>query len=199
MATFAGGPALVRALRQLPRVVRQRVLVGAMLAGSSVVQRRAIELAPRDAAPRRRQGKRLADTIKVRVTEQLPSAVATNVTTNDPRAHLVEYGHQNVPRGPTRERVSITTVRISKRTGKQIVRTRLDVDPSAKPTRRSAGATGFTPPKPFMRRAWEEKKERALKTIAHVLEAGIEAEARRLAGPGSSGGFATAPGITGAV
>lgn len=198
--TFAGGRELARALRQLPRAVRQKVLVGAMLAGGGVIQRSASAHAPRDADPRRRKGKRLYETIKTVVTEQLPSAVAVNVTTNDPRAHLVEYGHQNVPRGPNRRRVSITRVSKSGR-----VSTRFDVDPTElRPRSTDTLATvrgkQFTPAKPFMRRAWEEKKERALRTIAHVLGAGIEIEARRLAGSDHSGGrWVAGAGVAGAT
>lgn len=188
---FEGGRELAQALRQLPRAVRQRVLVGAVLAGGGMIQRPAAARAPRDADPRRRKGKRLADTIKVVVTEQFPSAVTVNVTTNDPRAHLVEYGHQNVPRGPTRRRVSVTRVSKSGR-----VTTRFEVDPDEKRTRRT-GATGFTPPKPFMRTAWDENKERALRTIGQVLGVGIEAEARRLASASHAGGFVSGSGMTG--
>jgi len=171
--TFHGGRELERALKQLPREVRQKVLVGAMLAGGGIVQRAASERAPRDPSPNRRRRRRLADSIKTVVAEELPSAVSINVTTRDPVAHLVEFGHQQIPRGPTRRRVSVTRV---SRTGR--VSTKFVVDPDEQRLRR--GATGFVPPKPFMRPAFEENREAVLKKIGEVLGVGIESEAQRL-------------------
>lgn len=189
--TFQGGRELARALRQLPRAIAKNVLVAAVLAGAAPIHRAAGALAPRDAAPRRRKGKRLADTIRVVVVEQLPSAVTVAVGTKDPRAHLNEYGHQQVPRGPNRRRVSVTRVSRSGR-----VTTRLEVDPTER-KRRSGAATGFTPPKPFMRPAWDQNKEAALRKIGEVLAIGIEAETKRLAMVPVSGRWVAGGGITG--
>lgn len=181
--TFHGGKELVQALRQLPREVRRKVLGGAVLAGAGIVQRSASEKAPRDEMPRRRRGKRLAESIKSVVTEETPSSVTANVTTSDPVAHLQEYGHQKVPRGPNRRRVSVT--RVSK-TGR--VTTRLEIDPDERRRRRNTGSTGFTPPKPFLRPAFDENKEVVLRKIGEVLSVGIEAEAQRLASTDHSAG-----------
>lgn len=190
--TFQGGRELARALRQLPRAIAKSVLVAAVLAGAAPIHRAAFARAPRDAAPRRRKGKRLADTIRTVVVEQLPSAVTVAVGTKDPRAHLNEYGHQQVPRGPTRRRVSVTRVSKSGR-----VTTRLEVDPTAQRKRRSGAATGFTPPKPFMRPAWDQHKEGALRKIAEVLATGIEAETKRLAMVPVSGRWVAGGGVAG--
>lgn len=177
--TFHGGKELVRALRGLPREVRQKVLVGAMLAGGGIVQQSASDRAPRDPSPNRRRKRRLADSIKTVVTEEGPSFVAVNVMTRDPVAHLVEFGHQNVPRGPTRRRVSITRVSKSGRSS-----TRFAVDPTETRTRRTGTVRGkqFTPAKPFMRPAFDENREAVLRKIGEVLGVGIEAEAKRLSG-----------------
>lgn len=171
--TFTGARELVQALKQLPREVRQKVLVGAVLAGGAIIQQAASERAPRDPRGNRRRGLRLADSIRTVVADEMPSAVSINVTTKDPIAPVVEFGHQQVPRGPTRKRVSVT--RVSK-TGR--VSAKLMVDPEHQRVRR--GATGFTPAKPFMRPAFEENREAVLTKIGEVLGAGIEIEAAAL-------------------
>lgn len=187
--TFTGGKELARALRQLPKVVAEELLETAVVAGAGIIRQAAADKAPRN-EPRRRPGTmRLADSIKVGVTEKSHAFVTVNVFTRIRYAHLVEYGHQIIPRGPTRARVSITTVRISKRTGKQVVSTRLGLDPMATiklAGRRKQGSRGFVAPRPFLRPAFDENREVVLQRIGQVLGKGIEVEARKLA--------ATAPG-----
>lgn len=170
---FRGGRELAHALRQLPAAVSTNVLVSGVVAGAGIIWRHASAHAPRDTDPRRRRGKRLADTLKVVVREHQRSYVTVHVTTNDPRAHLLEYGHQKVPRGPNRRRVSVT--RVSK-TGR--VSTRFVVDPDEQRTAR--GATGFVPARPFLRPAFDENRERVLQRIAEVIAKGIELEVRKL-------------------
>src|SRR5262245_15710037 len=121
-AVFTGGRELARALRQLPVEVGARVLAGAVLAGAGIVQKDASIRASRDPSPNRRRRRRLAESIRTVVADRRPNAVSVNVTTTDPVAHLVEYGHQIIPRGPNRRRVSVT--RVSK-TGR--VTTRFEV------------------------------------------------------------------------
>lgn len=182
--TFHGGKELARALRQIPRAIAQEILETAVVAGAGIVRAAAAAKCPRPAERRRPGTVRLSDSIKVVVTEKAPSYVTVNVGTKVPYAHLVEYGHQVVPRGKTRERVSITTVRVSKRTGKQVVSTRLGLDPLARAKlhdRRAAGSRGFVAPRPFLRPAFDENKERVLQRIAQVIEKGLEVEARKAA------------------
>lgn len=188
--TFTGGKELVLALRRLPRAVRQRVLVAAMLAGGGIIERDANARAPIDAPPRRRTGRRLAGSVRTVVAEQRPSGVSLNVTTRDRRAHLVEFGHQIVPRGRTRRRVSITRVSKSGRTS-----TRFEVDPFEQ--RGTARASGFVPPRPFLRPAFDNNKQPVLTKIGEVLGAGIEAEAKRLAQGTTGGSWAAGPGVVG--
>lgn len=197
--TFTGGKELLRTLRLLPEAVRKRVMVGAMLAGGGIIQADASLRAPRDIEPRRRRGKRLADSIRTVVTRQTPSSVTVNVMTRDPVAHLVEFGHQNVPRGPSRQRVSITSV---SKTGR--ISTKFAPDPTVKRPRNTSAASGFTPPKPFMRPAFDNNKEAALRKIGEVLGVGIETEARQLAGANhpsridhSAASWASGGGVTG--
>jgi HK97 gp10 family phage protein len=182
--TFRGGLEMARALRQLPRAIAEEVLETAVVAGASIIRAAAAQKAPRPAERRRPGTVRLADSIKVTVTEKSHAFVTVNVGTRVPYAHLVEYGHQIIPRGKTRERVSITTVRISKRTGKQIVSTRFGLDPTAQMRlndRRKAGARGMVAARPFLRPAFDENREAVLRRIGQVIEKGIEVHARRLA------------------
>ncbi len=189
--TFTGGRELAQALRRLPEEVAERVLGGAVLAGAGIIRDSAAAKARGHVVlsgtwtQRRRPGTvRLSDSIRATITEKGRSFVTVCVGTKVKYAHLVEYGHQIVPRGPTRARVSITTVRISKRTGRQVVSTRYGLDPMARQLlheRRDAGARGFVAPRPFMRPAFDENHEAVLRKIGDVLGVGIEAEAKKLA------------------
>lgn len=182
--TFTGGRELAHALRRLPRAIAQEVLEMAVVSGAGIIREAAAAKCPRPSVRRRPGTVRLADSIKVTVTEKAPSFVTVTVGTRVPYAHLVEYGHQVVPRGPTRQRVSITTVRVSKRTGKQVVSTRLGLDPMARLQlrgRRAAGSGGFVAPRPFLRPAFEENRERVLQRIGEVIRKGLEVEARKVA------------------
>lgn len=182
--SFQGGPELVKALRSLPRAIAAEILETAVVSGAGIVRAAAAAKCARPAKRRRPGTVRLADSIKVTVTEKLPSLVTVHVGTRVPYAHLVEYGHQIIPRGPTRERVSITTVRISKRTGKQVVSSRLGLDPTARiklHERRQVGSRGFVAPTPFLRPAFDENKERVLQRMGEVIWKGVEVEARKLA------------------
>lgn len=188
--TFTGGRELAKALRRLPRAVATEILETAVVAGAGIVRAAAVAKCPRPAQRRRPGTVRLSDSIKVTVTEKLPSLVEVAVGTKVPYAHLIEYGHQIIPRGKTRERVSVTTVRISKRTGKQVVSSRFGLDPMARMKlndRRTAGARGFVAPQPFLRPAFDENKERVLQRMAEVLGKGLEVEARKLADAAPAG------------
>jgi HK97 gp10 family phage protein len=191
---FDGGAELVRALRELPKAVRENVLEAAVVAGGAILRDATAAKAPRH-DPRRRPGTvRLADSFKITVTEQSHAFVTVNVGTRVPYAHLLEYGHQIVPRGPNRRRVSITTV---SKTGR--VSTRFGVDPTARQQRVTAAATGFVAPRPFMRPAFDENKEAMLRKIGEVLGVGIEAEAARLASPSQARSWVAGGGLTGVV
>lgn len=189
--TFTGGKELARALRELPEAIATNVLSGAVLAGANIVREAAAARARGHAVlsgnwhQRRRPGTvRLSDSIKATVTERGRSFVTASVGTKVRYAHLVEYGHQIIPRGPTRARVSITTVRVSKRTGKQVVSTRFGLDPMARRAlfeRRDAGSRGFVAARPFLRPAFDENKEAMLQKIGEVIGVGIEAEVKKLA------------------
>jgi HK97 gp10 family phage protein len=202
--TFTGGRELARTLRQLPEAVARNVLVGSVTAGAGIIReaaaakaRGAVVVAGRWEQRRRPTTARLADTIKVTVTEQARTFVTVCVGTKVRYAHLIEYGHQIVARGPSRARVSITTVRISKRTGKEIVSTRFGLDPDGRNQlqARRTGSLGFVPARPFLRPAFDENREPVLQKIGSVLGAGIEAESRRLASSSQESPTVLAPGL----
>jgi len=181
--TFHGGKELARALRDLPKAIAEEVLETAVVAGAGIIRQAAADKAPRN-EPRRRPGTvRLADSMKVAVTEKSHAFVTVCVYTKVSYAHLIEYGHQIVARGPTRERVSITLVSASGR-----VSARFGLDPTARAKlhdRRVAGSLGFVAPRPFLRPAFDENRETALRRIGEVLGKGIEVEARRVASTAS--------------
>lgn len=178
---FEGGKELARALRRLPELVAQEILEQAVVVGADIIREGAAQRASWPHERRRPGTIALADSIKVTVTEKARSFVTVNVGTKVRYAHLLEYGHQIVPRGPIRETVSITTVRISKKTGKQVVSARLGLDPLGKRSERRAAATGVVAPRPFLRPAFDDNRERVLQRIGQVLGQGIEVEARKLA------------------
>lgn len=158
--TFTGGKELAAALRKLPELVATEVLETAVVAGAGILREAAALRAPRPGI-RRRTGIRLADSIKVTVTEKTRSAVTVNVGTKVPYAHLVEFGHQIVPRGPGR---AVSAARANRR-------------------KVSRSASGFVPARPFMRPAFDENREAIIQRIGQVMGKGIEVEARKVAGP----------------
>lgn len=191
--TFPGAAFLLRALRQLPGDVAAMILEQAVVAGGDIVRKRAAELAPRSAIRRRPRTKPLADTIRLHVAMKDRSHVHVQVGTKTSYAHLLEYGHAIVPRGPTRKQLfSVTSVG---KTGR--ARTRLKrLDPTegyrrnlrrALKERRAAGAIGFVAPRPFLRPAIDETREQAVQTMARVLGRGVAVSLQRR--------LASAPGV----
>lgn len=156
--TFTGGKELARALRVLPDAVATDILETAVVAGAGILREAVALRAPRGS--RHHAGVRLADSIFAKVTEHSRSYVTVNVGTNKPYAHLVEYGHQIVPRGPGR---AASAERANRR-------------------RAARSATGFVPARPFMRPAFDENHEAMIRRIGEVMGKGIEVEARRVAG-----------------
>lgn len=184
--TFTGGKELAQTLRRLPEAIATNVLAAAVMAGAGIIRDAARANCPRPGQRRRSGTLPLAESIRVRVAEKTRSYVTVTVGTGVRYAHLVEYGHQIIPRGPSRTRVSITTVRVSKRTGKQIVSTRFGLDPTEQlrlHDRRNIGATGFVAARPFLRPAFDETREAVIRKIGEVLGAGIEATVKQLASP----------------
>lgn len=171
---FKGGREFAQFLKRLPGEISGEILETSVNAGAVIIQTRAKEKCPKPAERRRPGTVRLADSINVATAEKDAAHVVVNVGTNVPYAHLVEYGHQIVPRGPNRRRVSVTRVSRSGR-----VSTRFEVDPEA--TRRAAQAvTGFVAAKPFLRPAFDESREQVVARIGQVMGKQIELTARRL-------------------
>lgn len=165
---FRGGKEFARFLQQLPRAISAEILETALYAGAQIVQQRAREKVPRLSG-------RLADSIEIKTQEKDAAHAIVNVGTNVPYAHLVEFGHQIVARGPTKTRVSVTRVSASGR-----VTSRLEVDPDTKRFQ-TAGAIGFVAARPFLRPAMDEGREEIVRRVGESLGKSIEQEARRLA------------------
>lgn len=185
--TFTGGKELAAALRKLPDAVSKNLLSGAVLAGAGIIRDAAAARCPRSPL-HRGKGVRLADSIKVSVTESTRAYVTANVGTKVPYAHLVEYGHQIVPRGPNRVTVaSVTTVSKSGRSRTRLQRVAPDAERRAflrsALRERQGPSGGFVAARPFMRPAFDENREAVIRKIGEVLGVGLEAEAKRLAGP----------------
>lgn len=186
---FPGAQALLRALRQLPADVATMILEQAVVAGGDIVRKRAAELAPRGLQRRRPRTTPLADTIRLHVAMKDRAHVLVQVGTKAPYAHLLEYGHDIVARGPTRgELHSVTRVSAKGRISSRLQRlapsdARRRKLRTALKERRAAGAIGFVKPRPFLRPAIDETREQAVLTMARVLGRGVAVSLqRRLAG-----------------
>lgn len=106
----------------------------------------------RQRAPVGKTGKlsRRVDIRVVRVSQGFVQGVEVQFGVGVPYGHLVSAGHRIIARGRTQ--LSVTTVGISKRTGRQTVRTRLGRNIFARTElkeRRLGGAIGVVPGNPF--------------------------------------------------
>ena len=99
--------------------------------------------------------------VKSRIEEQSPAYVRASVGPRDPAAHLVEYGHAIVARGPSRAGLETTPVR-GRRGHFAAVGGKRGVLRRALLARRAAGALGRVPPYPFVRPAFDATIERAM-------------------------------------
>ena len=170
--TFHGGKEFARFLKQLPGAISAEILETSLMAGAQIIVERAQGKCPKPAIRRRPNTVRLADSIRATTKEKDAAHAIVNVGTNVPYAHLVEYGHQIVPRGPARERISVTSVG---RTGRVSVRTTIVAN-----TKRQ-GSGGFVAPRPFLRPAFDESREEVVNRIGQVMGKEIEVTARRMA------------------
>lgn len=174
--TFKGGKEFARFLQKLPQAVSAEILEMSLTAGAQIVQQSAQEKCPKPAVRRRPGTVRLSDSIRVSTVEKDAAHAVVNVGSNSPTAHLVEYGHQIVPRGPTRKRVSVTRVSRTGRTS-----TRFVVDPDERRrTREPSG--GFVAPRPFLRPAFDEHREAVVHRVGEVMGKEVERAARLIAG-----------------
>ena len=171
--TFKGGKEFARFLKQLPGAVSAEILETSLMAGGQIIVARAQEKCPKPAERRRPGTVRLADSIRATLKEKDAAHAIVNVGTNVPYAHLVEYGHQIVARGPNRGRISVTTV---SRTGRVSVRSVM-----GPAQRQTTGARGFVAARPFLRPAFDESREQVVSRIGQVMGKEIEAQARRMA------------------
>lgn len=183
--TFTGGRELVAALRSLPAIVATEILETAVVAAAGLLRTAVAAKAPRPATRRRPGTVRLADSFKVTVIEKDRAHTVVQVGTRVPYAHLVEYGHQIVPRGPTRAtRVSVTRVSAKGRTTKRWEmmapeQERRRALRAALKQRRAGGSRGFVAARPFLRPAFDEQREPMVRRMAEVLGRGIETWWRR--------------------
>src|SRR5687768_17008086 len=125
--SFRGGKEFARLLRELPGAISAEILEMGLHAGAQIIVDRAKEKCPKPAERRRPGTVRLSDSIRATTKEKDAAHAIVYVGTNVPYAHLVEFGHQIVARGPTKARVSVTRVSASGR-----VTSRLEVDPDTK-------------------------------------------------------------------
>lgn len=173
---FKGGKQLEEALLQLPKELRGPILESALIAGADPVRADAARRARQRRGPRRRpEAVQLADTIKIFPGKNDATHAEVDVGTRDPKAHLVEFGHRIVPRGPSRKglegrRRDDTPEQLARR---RRLRTAL--------RERRQGVTGTVPARPFLRPALDENKEESLRRTGEVLGKEIETAFRRLA------------------
>ncbi|MGH2670865.1 MAG: HK97-gp10 family putative phage morphogenesis protein [bacterium] len=161
---FKGGKQLEHALLQLPKELRGEILSQSLVAGADPIRVAAAARARVRRGRRRRPGTvELADSIRISLGEQDATHAVVDVGTKIPYAHLVEFGHRIVPRGPSRKGLE----------GRRRLRVAL--------RERQSSATGQVPAYPFLRPAMDEQKETALARIGEVLGKETETAFRRLA------------------
>jgi HK97 gp10 family phage protein len=173
--TFKGGKEFARFLQDLPGAISAEILETSLYAGAAIVLARAQEKCPQPAVRRRPGTVRLVDSLRISTVEKDAAHAIVNVGTNVPYAHLVEFGHQIVARGPTRARVSVTKVSAS---GRITVSSEVDPDTQRFQT---AGASGMVAARPFLRPAFDESREEVIRRVGESMGKSIEQEARRLA------------------
>lgn len=173
---FKGGKQLKEALEQLPKELRGEILETSLVAGADPIRVDAAARARQRRGPRRRpEDVALADSIKVFPGKRDATHAEVDVGTRKPTAHLREFGHRKVPRGPNRKgldgrRRDDTPDQAARRRQLRIAL-----------RERRATATGNVPAYPFLRPAMDERKEEALERIGQVLGKEIETAFRRLA------------------
>lgn len=174
---FKGGKEMEAALRKLPDEIAGEVLQTSLFAGARPVQLAAQEKARVRVGPRRRPGTvALADSIQIMPSEMDAAHAVVLIGTRVKYAHLREFGHRLVARGPSREGLG---AKPSKDTPAQS--TRRVLLRRALKVRREAASGGQVPPYPFLRPALDEKGAEAVGIINRVLGREIEAAFRRLA------------------
>ena len=173
--TFTGGREFARFLKQLPAAISGEILETTLNAGAQIIQARAREKCPKPAERRRPGTVRLADSIRFSTKEKDAAHAVVNVGTDVPYAHLVEFGHQIVARGPMRAHVSVTKVSASGR-----VTISSEVDPDTKRFQ-TAGATGMVAARPFLRPAFDESREAVVRRMGEVMGNAVEVASRQLA------------------
>lgn len=171
--TFTGGREFAAFLQKLPGVISADILETSLNAGAQIIQASARDKCPKPAQRRRPGTVRLADSIRFSTVEKDAAHAIVHVGTRVPYAHLVEFGHQIVSRGPTKRRISVTRV-----SAKGRVSARLEVEPGQKHT---GTAGGFVAARPFLRPAFDENREAVVNRIGQVMGKQIEVVARRLA------------------
>lgn len=124
-------------------------------------------------APRGKKGRLRHFSVRAKpISQGLIRGVQAEIGGPARHGHLVAFGHRIIPRGPSRRRLSITTVRISKRTGRQVVSVREGFDPTSRQRlkeRRARGAIGFVPGHPFEDTVWREDQAQVVRLIEKLL------------------------------
>ena len=142
-------------LKELPFVMRKKVVASAVRSGAGIIRKEAATLAPRSS--RRRAGRHLADEIIVRKKRRTNDIYEVGPSNAVPHAHLVEFGT-----GPRRFKEP-RKVNIG---GEWVI----------------VEHTGQMPASPFLRPAVDNKGQAAIDKIGERLFVGIEREAGKLAG-----------------
>lgn len=168
-----------RALRKLPGEISGEILETALVAGAGIIREVAAAKAPRPAVRRRPHTLRLADSIKIIPAEQDAAHAVVYVGSKVTYAHLVEFGHQIVARGPTRGNLGTERPRGRKGRFTEVGGRRGELRRALR-ERRSAGAIGFVAARPFLRPSVDENREQIIRRIGQVLGREIESAFRRL-------------------
>jgi HK97 gp10 family phage protein len=193
---FNGLDSLDRALNELGAELKSEILATALRRAARPFLRRARQLAPRGTKPKK-ESKRLANSIRTsslpkgrRERFEMAGAAGIRAGARAPHAHLVEYGHAIVPRGPS---IDHATEARMKKLRSQARAAGPNADEFLEslrqralkykvPRRRRGGAAiGHVRPHPFMRPAWDSSRAAVVRSIKDEIAGVLRRKIRAIA------------------
>jgi len=158
-----GADELEKVLKELPRAVAGKVVLGATRSGAAILRKVIRKNAPYD--PKRKRGKHLRDTIRAQKKHRTNDLYLVGPTHEAPHAHLVTHG--TGPRKfkkPHRVKLGSKTVRVTH--------------------------SGRMPANPYIQNSAAEARQSVFDKIGHRLGDLIEKAATKLAGRYKTSGAA---------
>ncbi len=161
--SIAGASEMDKILKEMPFVVRKKVIAAAVRSGAAIIRKEAKRLAPYD--ENRKRGEHLRDHIVVRKKRRTNDIYQVGPDRAVPHAHLVEFGTgPRVFKEPHRVKLGGKWVEVTQ--------------------------AGVMPAKPFLRPAVDNKGHEAIAKIGERMGLLIDKAAEKLAGKYRTSGLA---------